>query len=295
MTQVPGDGGGHTRAGMRSRNPGRRQESVAAGLRSGQVRVTGSSQGGFAVALEGCAGRAAFQIGVLDWLERRGIRPGAVAGASAGSIVAAAVAFGRLGELEDIWLGVAGSRVIRPERIFRLGWPLAMSDIVGNAMSRAFPGRMLTDALLPVSIPVTHCRPRLTRRFLTRLDPVDVTEAVLASCFVPGPYHRVIRIDGRPAFDGAWLLRTPVDAADNGQPVLAVVSNPEGHLKAGFFRPATRAWPAGCRVLHPNRPLPVGPYDTDLERMRSTIAEGRRSAAAFARREERWLADLSRP
>ncbi len=249
----------------------------------------------FTVALEGCAGRAAFQIGVLDWFERRGIRPAAVAGASAGSIVAATVAFGRLGDLEDIWLGVAGSRVVRPERIVKLGWPLAMSDIVGTAMAAAFPGQTLADALLPLSIPVTHCQPAPTRRLLTRQDRIDVTDAVLASCFVPGPYHRVIRIDGRAAFDGAWLLRTPVDAAAPGQPVLAIVSNPEGHLKTGFFRPATRAWPPGCRVLHPDRPLPVGSYDTDLERMRSTIAEGRRAAATFARREERWLAELSPP
>ncbi len=190
--------------------------------------------------VEGCAGRAAFQIGVLQWLAGRGIRPGAVAGASAGSIVAAAVAFDRLDGLEDLWLGVAGSRVFRPERVLRLGWPLTMSEIVGSAMNEAFPAQTLADAVLPVSIPVTHLGPAPHRRILGRKDPVPVAEAVLASCFVPGPYHQVIRIDGRVAFDGAWLLRTPVDSAGNGQPLLAVVSNPEGVLKTGYFRPGVR-------------------------------------------------------
>jgi predicted acylesterase/phospholipase RssA len=246
------------------------------------------------VALEGCAGRAAFQIGVLQWLAGQGIHPAAVAGASAGSIVAAAVAFDQLEGLEDLWLGVAGSRVFRPERLLRLGWPLAMSDIVGLAMREAFDGRSLADAILPVSIPVTHLHPVPRRRFLRREDCLPVADAVLASCFVPGPYHRVIRIDGRPAFDGAWLLRTPVDAASPGDPVLAIVSNPHGLLKTGYFRPGTRPWPANCRVIHPDRPLPVGAYDTDPARMRATIAEGRRAAAVFARSEARWLADLSR-
>ncbi len=246
------------------------------------------------VALEGCAGRAAFQIGVLQWLAAQGVRPGAVAGASAGSIVAAAVAFDRLDGLEDLWLGVAGSRVFRPERVLRLGWPLTMSEIVGSAMSEAFPAQTLADAVLPVSIPVTHLGPAPHRRILGRGDDVPVAEAVLASCFVPGPYHQVIRIDGRVAFDGAWLLRTPVDSADDGQPLLAVVSNPEGVLKTGYFRPGVRPWPGSCRVIHPDRPLPVGAYDTDLKRMRATIAEGRRAAARFARDQEGWLADLSR-
>jgi NTE family protein len=246
------------------------------------------------VALEGCAGRAAFQIGALQWLADRGIRPGAVAGASAGSIVAAAVAFGRLDGLEDLWLGVAGSRVFRPERILRLGWPLAMSEIVGSAMADAFPARTLAEATLPISIPVTHLGPVPHRRILGRQDAILVADAVLASCYVPGPYHRIVRIDGRVAFDGAWLLRTPVDSAEAGVPVLAVVSNPEGVLKTGYFRPAVRPWPSSCRVLHPDRPLPVGAYDTDRERMRATIAEGRRAAARFARAEERWLAEVSR-
>mgnify|MGYP001817519303 FL=1 len=246
------------------------------------------------MALEGCAGRAAFQIGVLQWLAGQGIRPAAAAGASAGSIVAAAVAFDRLDGLEDLWLGVAGARVVRPERVLRFGWPLAMSEIVGSAMGEAFGQLTLTDAVLPVSIPVTHVGPGLRRRILGRGDPVPVADAVLASCFVPGPYHRIIRIDGRAAFDGAWLLRTPVDAVNPGEPLLAIVSSPQGILKTGYFRPGSRPWPANCRVVHPDRPLPVGPYDTDRARMRATIAEGRLAAARFARTHERWLADVSR-
>ena len=53
------------------------------------------------IALEGCACRAAFQVGAIEWLSEQGFRPAVAVGASSGSIVAAAMALGRGGELRE--------------------------------------------------------------------------------------------------------------------------------------------------------------------------------------------------
>jgi len=75
------------------------------------------------IAFEGCACRAAFQVGAIEWLTEQGFRPRAVAGASSGSLVAAALATGRVGELRDAWMEVAGSEVCDWRRLLRARWP----------------------------------------------------------------------------------------------------------------------------------------------------------------------------
>ena len=86
---------------------------------------------------------------------------------------------------------------------------LAVSD-VGNRRRRAavkyFGDRLLADTLIPISIVVTQLGGSgFKRRALTARDPVPLATAVLASCFLPGPYSRMVPIDRRLTVDGAWL------------------------------------------------------------------------------------------
>ena len=137
-----------------------------------------------------------------------------MAGASSGAIVAAFLASGRQETMTADWLAATGARVLRPEMILRGQWPWRMSDIVGEVLERAFGELRLPELPLPVAIPVTLIeRGQRRRRVLTRDDDERLVDAVLGSCFVPGPYSTTVRVQGRVAFDGAWLLRTPVDAA----------------------------------------------------------------------------------
>ena len=148
------------------------------------------------LAFEGCAGRAAFHAGVVDGLHRAGVAPACVAGASSGSIVAALVAAGLPDRLVDIWRSASDQPVFRPRRILRGRWPFAMSQIVGDALESVFQERRLESLALPIAIPVTLVGVRgRRRRILTREDDISVVEAVLASCFIPGPYSRVVAID----------------------------------------------------------------------------------------------------
>jgi len=239
---------------------------------------------GLGFAFEGCAGRAAFQVGVAAQLNAMGMQAEFVAGASSGAIVAALIAGGHGGRLEEIWLGAAGRPVFQPARLLRAGWPFAMSSIVGDALEDLFGARRLPALRLPIAIPVTLLTARgRRRRILTRADDIGIVEAVLASCFIPGPYSRTIVVDGCLGFDGAWEIRTPVDAVQGlgATRILAVVANPARELQLGFPTRATMPPPRGCTIIGPASELRLGPWDTDDGRIRDAIAAGRRAARAL--------------
>jgi predicted acylesterase/phospholipase RssA len=234
------------------------------------------------LAFEGCAGRAAFHAGVVDGLHRAGVAPACVAGASSGSIVAALVAAGLPDRLVDIWRSASDQAVFRPRRILRGRWPFAMSQIVGDALESVFQERRLESLALPIAIPVTLVGVRgRRRRILTREDDISVVEAVLASCFIPGPYSRVVAIDRCLAVDGAWDVRTPMEAVLQlgASRVIAVVANPERELQLGFPTSDRLRPPEDCIVVGPEEPLPVGAWDTDAGRVDRAIEAGRRAAA----------------
>lgn len=251
------------------------------------------SMSDFGIAFEGCAGKAAFHVGVVDWMLARGIRPCAVAGASSGSIIAAAIAAGHEHELTDVWMAAGDTAVFQPRRLLTGGWPFAMSDIVGNPVRQMLGEVRMNELRVPLAIPITQPGLRRhRRRVLTNHDKLPVAEAVMASCFLPGPYGRHVPIEGRASMDGAWAVRTPVDAVPQGPSrTIACVSNVQGHLIAGFFRPSVIPVPEHCRILKPAEPLPITGFDLNEAGMRASIELGRRSAEVFFRDNERWLAD----
>ncbi len=236
----------------------------------------------FGIAFEGCAGRAAFHVGVVEELSARGLRPRAVAGASSGAIVAATLACGRAGGLAELWLGSLRRRFYDPRRLLRGRWPFAMSDILGDALGRELAGWRTDTALLPLEIAVTVWQGgRFRRRLLGPRDRVGVVEAVLASCYIPGPYARMVPIAGRPALDGAWQVRTPVDGLPRELPRIAVVTNTGGRLEGGFPRTISLRPEPGVTVLAPREELPVRGFQLARGLHERCIAIGRRSAAEF--------------
>ena len=145
------------------------------------------------------------------------------------------------------WLVGAGKPIFRPENLLAGRWPFVMSDIVTEALEAALGSVRLPQARIPLAIPVTHLGPAgRHRRVLTCTDDVSVVEAVLGSCFVPGPYIRRVFVDGRLAVDGAWKVRTPVEEALElaPGPCLAIVANPERALYMDFPFPRTRPIPS---------------------------------------------------
>jgi predicted acylesterase/phospholipase RssA len=250
------------------------------------------------IAFEGCACLAAFHVGAIEWLHEQGFRPAAVTGASSGSLVAAALATDRVGELREAWMEVAGSAVCDWGRLLRARWPFLMTEIVSGAARRRFADALMADTMVPLGIPVTvwdHWR--FQRRLFTGRHPLRIAAVIQASCFLPGPYWQMVPLEGCPTFDGAWLERVPVDdvATLGAKKVIACTSNIDGRLLRGALRPVDVATPASdFRVLSPIEPLALGAWDFDLERSIQALAIGRASAAAFVDRHREWLEAATR-
>ena len=246
------------------------------------------------IAFEGCGCRAAFHVGAVEWLAANGIELAAVAGASSGALIAGAVALRKTAELRPAWLELTGTRVCDPRRLLRARWPFRMSDIVGGAARNYFGGIRLRDTPIPLAIAVTQLGTRgFTRRILTARDDVLLSAAVRASCFIPGPYSRMVPIGRRLTFDGAWLQRVPVrEAAEVGASrVIACVSDEGGRLLRGAWRavPAERPRDVDYRVLAPIAPLPLRTFDFDRAATLESFDIGARSAEAFVSRHHEWL------
>ena len=247
----------------------------------------------FGIAFEGCACRSAWQVGVAEWLSERGLRPAVVSGASSGALVAAAVAMGAEQVLRETWLDLtARHRPFELRALQRGAWPGRMSHILRAGLNGLLSGVPLSDVPRPIAIAVTvlaAAGPQ--RRLLTQKDPFPLVDAVLASCFIPGPYSRPVVLGGRLMVDGAWHQRVPVDALPGlgATHLLALTTNPDGRLIGGLLRQRALPWPAGVLVLAPTEPLAIRGFDFDLTKNEAAIRSGRRSAEVFARRNERWL------
>src|SRR5262249_17449920 len=157
------------------------------------IAVMSSFDPALGIALEGCGCRAAFHVGALEWLTERGFRPAAVAGASSGSLVAAALATNRAAQLRGAWMELVGSRVCDWRRLLRARWPFRMTEIVGDAARRHFGDAEMRDAVVPLAIAVTVWDNwRFERRVITRGHRLRIAAVVQASCFFPGPYWQMI-------------------------------------------------------------------------------------------------------
>ncbi len=246
------------------------------------------------IAFEGCGCRAAFHVGAIEWLAAHGVRFAAVAGASSGALIAGAVALERTADLRPAWMELTGTRVCDPLRVLRARWPFRMSEIVGGAAHDYFGDTRLGDTAIPLAVIVTQLGARgFERRTLTARDDVLLSAAVRASCFIPGPYSRMVPIGRRLTFDGAWLQRVPVrEAAEVGASrVIACVSDEDGRLLRGAWRavPADTPRDVDYRVLSPIAPVPVRTFDFDRAATMESIDIGARSAEAFVARNGDWL------
>lgn len=247
------------------------------------------------IAFEGCACRAAFHVGALEWLSEHGFRAAAVAGASSGSLVAAAVAMNRHEGLRAAWMDLVDRSICDWRRLLRARWPFQMTEIVSAAAKRHFGDARMADTIVPLGITVTEWRGwRFRRRLVTSRDRLRIAAVVQASCFFPGPYWQMVPLDGRPTFDGAWLGRVPVDDVETlgARKVIACSSNLEGRLLKGAIRTTDVASPtADYRVLNPTEPLTLGPFDFHRGRSIEAFEIGRASAEAFVEHHRTWLID----
>jgi len=244
-------------------------------------------------ALSGCSGRAAFHLGAARRLRQLGVHPSIVTGASSGALIAGATALDLLDTVHGSWQSLLTQQTLfQPRRILRGRWPFTMSHILRRGLDAWFGDLSIGDVPIPIGIPVTTIGLRGRRvRTLTNGDSIRLSDAIAASCFIPGIYSRMVPVDRRLALDGAWVRRTPtVEAIALGsEKLIAFVTSPSGELLGGLRRERVLPVPHQVRVLHPDAELPTRGFDFDELKLKSCFKSGEVAAERFMREHERWL------
>lgn len=180
------------------------------------------------LALGGGAARGFAHVGVIQVLEREGIRPDLVVGTSAGSLVATLYASGmKPAELERAALTMEEAAIT--------DWTLPLLSrgmLRGQALARyvnqQVGGKLLQDLPLPVGVVATDLK--TGEGIVFRRG--DVGTAVRASSAVPGVFQPV-DISGREYVDGGLVAPVPVrQARQMGAELVIAVdisSAPEGN------------------------------------------------------------------
>lgn len=170
------------------------------------------------VALGSGSARGWAHVGVLRALAEQGITPDFVAGCSMGAMVGAAAAAGRIEQLEAWALSLDWKRVVGLLDVGLRGG-LIKGDRLLEFFHEQFVDCQFSDLPLPFAAVATD----LATGEEVWLRDGKVSDAVRASCTVPGLFRPVLR-DGRYLIDGSVVNPVPVSLcrAMGAQVVIAV-------------------------------------------------------------------------
>jgi len=167
----------------------------------------------FALALGGGAARGLAHIGVLEVLEREGLRPDLIVGTSMGGLIGALSATGLLAR--DV-AEIAGS--FRFPRWFLPGGVLDWNSLFASSIPP------LSCAFEHLTIPLAVTAVDLEAGTQVILHTGPVLPAVQATCTVPGILPP-IKLGGRWLIDGGIVNVLPVDVAWMSDPDFVVAVN----------------------------------------------------------------------
>lgn len=173
-----------------------------------------------AFVLGGGGNLGSIQVGMLQALLERSIRPDMLIGCSVGALNAAAIADDPtthgVGRLRDLWLGVRRGDIF-PSGSLQATWAVARrgDSIYSNAGLRRIIEDWLAyqrfeDAAVPVHVVATALRTGRERWF----HAGPVVEPLLASAALPAVFPPVW-IDGEPLIDGGVVDNVPISRAVN--------------------------------------------------------------------------------
>ena len=156
------------------------------------------------IALGSGSARGWAHIGVLLGLSERGIAPDFIAGCSMGAMVGAAFAAGRIEQLETWALSLDWKAVVG---LLDLG--LRGGLIKGERLLNMFQGQFVECRFSELALPFAAVATELATGKELWLREGKVSDAVRASCTVPGLFRPVWR-DGCYVIDGSVVNPIPV-------------------------------------------------------------------------------------
>jgi len=181
------------------------------------VRTNGTTSSGFALVLGGGAARGLAHIGVLEVLEREGLRPSLIVGTSMGGLIGALSA-----------AGLRAAAIAAAAREFDFPWWYAFGQVV--TWDRIFRSaarllRGLRFEQLPTPLQLTAVGFESGR--LEVLGHGPLLPAVRATCCIPG-VEPPVAVDRQWMVDGGILNVLPVDVAWSAGATAVVAVNPGG-------------------------------------------------------------------
>ena len=156
------------------------------------------------IALGSGSARGWAHIGVLRALTEAGIAPDFVAGCSMGAMVGAAFAAGRIEQLEAWALSLDWRRVVGLADVGLRG-----GLIKGDRLLNLYQGQFVQCPFSELSVPFAAVATDIATGQEVWLRDGKVSDAVRASCTVPGLFRPVLR-DGRYLIDGSVVNPIPV-------------------------------------------------------------------------------------
>jgi NTE family protein len=185
--------------------------------------------------LGGGAARGFAHVGVIQVLERHGLRPDLVVGTSAGSLVAALYASGMGGaELERTAMAMEEA-TLTDWTMPLIGRGMLRGEALARYVRSAVKGKLIDQMPLPLGILATD----LASGEGVVFRRGDAAQAVRASSAVPGLFEPV-NIAGRDYVDGGLVAPVPVpQARAMGAEVLVAVdisSDPNGNSAQGWLQ-----------------------------------------------------------
>lgn len=239
-----------------------------------------------AIAFEGCACRAAFHTGVAAALAEAKLTADFTAGASSGSLCAAAVAAGKGEQLPQMWRELSGQSVVSWRRLWWNRSPFDMSYIVRSALTKHLGSLDLRQHPTEALIVATRLRTFSRRVYSSRHEP-DLIEPLLGSCFIPILYGRPVRVGDDWLVDGGAVDNLPVEllAERGAKEIIAVVTSASGTVNKTPLHKRWRPMVHGAKLhlVMPSQPLAIRSWDFDESRMNQAIDEGYRQGRALIR------------
>lgn len=156
------------------------------------------------LALGSGSARGWAHVGVLRALAEQGLAPDYLAGCSMGAMVGAAAAAGRIEQLESWALSLDWKRVVG---LLDVG--LRGGLIKGDRLLEFFHGQFVDCQFSELPLPFAAVATDLASGQEVWLREGKVSDAVRASCTVPGLFRPVLR-EGRYLVDGSLVNPVPV-------------------------------------------------------------------------------------
>ena len=234
------------------------------------------------IALGSGSARGWAHIGVLLALTEGGIKLDFVAGCSMGAMVGAAFAAGRIEQLETWALSLDWKRVVG---LLDLG--LRGGLLKGDRLLNVFQGNFVECEFSELRVPFATVATDLATGKELWLREGKVSDAVRASCTVPGLFRPVLR-DGRYLVDGSVVNPIPISLCRAMGAEVVIAVDLGSHLGRRF--PANRKdvsktgaqWRRFFNVLGPStrREIPPAPSIVDtmlgaIDVMQERIARAR--------------------